>query len=135
MSSAKPDCGNSSNHLMCAMPVMSSAKPVEKVAKPSQTLGKIRKRVWGVKKNGLFGWKMIVGDKPPSNNISTNKKNITQPTSIQKFEPNPQQNSVKNLPKSKKGGGVIESGLENIHSYGFNNPRPDSNYPAKTDQD
>ena len=85
------------------------------------------------------------GDKPPSNNIPTNKKNITQPTSIQKFESNPQQNSVKNwlvMPKSKKGGGGVESDnveaantLENIHSYGFNNPRPDSNYPAKTDQD
>ena len=144
VSSAKPDSGTSSNHLMCVMPVMSNAKPVENGAKLSQTVGKARKRVWGVKKNGLFGWKMVVGDKQPSKNIPTNKKNITQPTSIQKCESNPQQNSVKNwlvMPKSKKGGGGIESdnvevstNLENIHSYGFNNPRPDSNYPAKTDQ-
>ena len=145
VSSSKPDCGTSSNHLMCVMPVMSSAKPVENGAKPSQTVGKARKRVWVVKKNGLFGWKMGVGDKQPSNNIPTNKKNITQPTSIQKFESNRQQSSVKNwlvMPKFKKGGVGIESdnvsvsnSLENIHLYGFNNPRPDSNYPAKTDQD
>ena len=55
---------------------------MENGAKPSQKVGKARKRVWGVKKKGLFGWKMVVVDKQPSNNIHTNKKNITQPTPI-----------------------------------------------------
>ena len=40
-------CSTSSNHLLCVMPVMSSAKLVENGAKPSQTVGKARKRVWG----------------------------------------------------------------------------------------
>ena len=42
--------------------------------------GKMKKKEWGVKKNGLYGWKMVVVDKPTSTNIHTQKLN-TQPTS------------------------------------------------------
>ena len=46
------------------------------------------------KKNGLYGWKMVVVDKPTSTNIHTKKHNI-QPTSTQKptSESKPQQNN------------------------------------------
>ena len=118
--------------------------------------GKMKKKEWGVKKNGLYGWKMVVVDKPTSTNIHTQKLN-TQPTSNPKVDSKSQQNILLKkwlvTPQRNVGGGGLESDIcevlilentakitekesfENIHTDGFNHPRSDSKYPAKTDQD
>ena len=59
---------------------LSCAKPTEDGNKSSMVGGKIKKNVWGVKKSGLCGWKMVVVDKQTSTNIHTKKLNA-QPTS------------------------------------------------------
>ena len=58
MSSAKPR-NTTSNRPECAM---------------GQTVGKIKKKVWGVKKNGLYGWKVVLVNKQTSENIHTNHR-------------------------------------------------------------
>ena len=50
MSRAKPR-NTTSNRPECAM---------------GQTVGMIKKKVWGVKKNGLYGWKVVVVNKQTS---------------------------------------------------------------------
>ena len=90
MSSAKPR-NTTSNRPECAM---------------GQTVGMIKKKVWGVKKNGLYGWKVVVVNKQPSENIQT-KIIIAQPTANQELKVNPQQCNFKNwlvTPKQKEGG-------------------------------
>ena len=116
----------------------------------------MKKKVWVVKKNGLYGWKMVVVDKPTSTNIHTQKIN-TQPTSKPKVDSKSQQNILLRkwlvTPKRNEGGGGPErdicevltsentdkitekESLENFHTDGFNHPRPDSQHPAKTDGD
>ena len=71
--------------------------------------GKCKKRAWGVKQNGLYGWKMVVVDEKTSSNIQ-NKKNHTQPASNKKrtSESDIQKTPFKNwlvTPKIKVGGG------------------------------
>ena len=78
---------------VCVMPVGSSAKPTEGGNKSSMMDGKMKKKVWGEKKNGLYGWKMVVVDKPTSTNIQTQKLN-TQPTSNTKVDSKTQQNTL-----------------------------------------
>ena len=141
---------------VCVMPVVSSAKPTEGGNKSSMMGGKMKKKVWVVKKNGLYGWKMVVVDKPTSTNIHTQKIN-TQPTSKPKVDSKSQQNILLRkwlvTPKRNEGGGGPESdicevltsentdkitekeSLENFHTDGFNHPRPDSQHTAKTDGD
>jgi hypothetical protein len=146
--------GAKPNGSVCVMPGVSSAKPMEDVVKPSQAVGKVKKKVWGEKKNGLFGWKMVKVNKQPSSNIHTIKKTNAQPTSTLKDDSKSQQTIFKKwLGTEKRNVGVggpksdicvasisenttkimKKESLENIHPYGFNYPRPDSQYPAKTD--
>ena len=70
MTCAKPRC-TTSNRPKCVMPVRTGARPAEVGARPGQTVGMIKKKVWGVKKNGLDGWKVVVVNKQPSTNIHT----------------------------------------------------------------
>ena len=94
VSCARPDDPVSSSQLESDVHVVSCAKPTVGGNKPSMVGVKRKKKVWGVKKNGLYGWKMVVVDKPTSTNIHTKKHNI-QPTSNQKptSESIPQQNN------------------------------------------
>jgi hypothetical protein len=71
-----------------------------------QTVGMIKKKVWGVKKNDLYGWTVVLVNKQTSENIHTKKTNA-QPTSNQELKSNPQQTNFKNwlvTPKQKEGG-------------------------------
>ena len=109
MSCAKPDDPVSSSQLESDLHVVSCAKPTVGGNKPSMVGVKKKKKVWGVKKNGLYGWKMVVVDKRTSPNIHTKKHNI-QPTSNQKATPEtkPQQNNFEKwlvTPKLNVGGG------------------------------
>ena len=60
----------------------------------AKSIGKVKKRVWGVQKNGLYGWKMkmVVVDQQTPNNIHSEKVNI---------QPNPKLKS-KLMPKPSK---------------------------------
>lgn len=151
-SCAKPEDNATNSLLLKSVPVVSNAKPAVKGRVSRMTSMKGKKKVWGVKSNGLYGWKMVVVDQITSENIHTQNIN-TQPTSTSKLKSIPQQNILlKNwlvAPKQKVGGGGISSdilevntwaksarignnrNLEKTHTIGFNNPGPDGKSPAK----
>ena len=108
-----------------------------------------------MKKNGLYGWKMVVEDPPTSTNIHKKKINA-QPTSTQKLDSNSQQNIFEkwlvSLKPKMEGGGlesdnfgvfisanstkiIKNNSYKNIRTSVFNNTEPDDKYPTKTDQD
>ena len=165
LSCAKPDRLGYSLNSQCVQSMgrgdgpgkvlVSSAKP-DMVASSMNTQNgmKYRKKVWGRKSSGLFGWKTVVVDKITSkNNIHTNS--ITQPTSVVKVNPKSQQRiPLENwlvIPKLQVGveggGGDIshtnssenfakignKENLENIQHFGFNNPGIEGKSPAKTE--
>ena len=128
---------------------VSSANPKGFVMKQNSVGARNKKRVWGVKKNGLYGWKMVVVDTETSNNIHS-KNNGTQPTSDRKptLKSCQQTNFRKWLVTPSLGEGGQPSGMselsetkfinqesfENIH-LGVTNPGPEDQFPAKSDVD
>ena len=131
--------------------MVSNAKPAVK-GRVSRMASKGKKKVWGLKSNGLYGWKMVVVDQRTSENVQTQNLN-TQPTSTSELKSIPQQNILLKKwlvsPKQKVGVGGIPSDisevntsekfakigknkeLEFIHTIGFNNPGLDGKSPAK----
>jgi hypothetical protein len=73
-------------------------------------VAKVKKKVWGMKKNGLFGWMMVVVNEETSQNIHTQKK--TQPILSQNLKSITQQTNLKNwlvMPKQNvEGGGQLK---------------------------
>ena len=55
MSCAKPDINIASSQLVSDVSVMSCAKPTGNGSAASMVVSKVKKKVWGVKKNGLYG--------------------------------------------------------------------------------
>ena len=161
MSGAKPRMGNSNQSMMKVSErvesMMSSAKPTVGEGKPSLEGVKMKKKVWGIKKNGLYGWRMVVVDNKPSDNIhkTTHK---TQPPSVIKTIPKKSQQQIfekwlvtprlssrengetsdsseVSTPKNKVK--IVENMKrhEHIHHIGFNNPGRAGHFRAKYDKD
>ena len=83
-----------------------NVKPVQAGAKSSRSVAAVKKKVWGMKKNGLFGWKMVVVDEDIPQHIHT--QNNAQSTSTQNLKSVSQQTNFKKLlvmPKKNVGGG------------------------------
>jgi hypothetical protein len=122
-SCAKPEDNATNNLLLNSVPVVSNAKPAFKGHVSRMASMKGKKKVWGVKSNVLYGWKMVVVDQIRSENIHTQNIN-PQPTATSKLKPIPQQNILlKNwlvLPKQKvaKGGGEISSDTLEVNYFG-----------------
>ena len=161
MSGAKPRMGNSNQSMMKVSErvesMMSSTKPTVGEGKPSLEGVKMKKKVWGIKKNGLYGWRMVVVDNKPSDNIhkTTHK---TQPPSVIKTIPKKSQQQIfekwlvtprlssrengetsdsseVSTPKNKVK--IVENMKrhEHIHHIGFNNPGRAGHFRAKYDED
>jgi hypothetical protein len=98
---AKPNGAAPCSRPVFVVPVVRSAKPTEGGNKSSM-------------KNGLYGWKVVVVDKPTSTNIYTHKLN-TQSTSNPKVDSKYQQNILFKrrlvTPKRNEGGGGLESDI------------------------
>ena len=117
----------------------------------------MKKKVWGIKKNGLYGWRMVVVDNKPSDNIhkTTHK---TQPPSVIKTIPKKSQQQIFEkwlvTPRlsSRENGETSDSSEvstlknkvkivenmkrhEHIHHIGFNNPGRAGHFRAKYDED
>ena len=89
-SCAKPEDNATNNLLLNSISVMSNAKPAVNGC-VSRMASKGKKKVWGLKSNGLYGWKMVVVDQRTSENVQTQNLN-TQPTSTSELKSIPQQN-------------------------------------------
>ena len=119
VSCAKPDINIASSQLVSDVSVLSCAKPTGNGSAASMVVSKVKKKVWGVKKNGLYDWKMVVVDQRTSTNIHT--QNIhTQPNSTSKLISIPQQNIYfKNwlvAPNRKVGGDGLKSYILEVNT-------------------
>jgi hypothetical protein len=69
----KPEDSVANCQLENNVPVLISAKPTENGCVSSMISSKGKKKVWGVKKNGLYGWNMVVVDKKKVRKISKHR--------------------------------------------------------------
>ena len=53
--------------------------------KGKATVARVKKKVWVLKKNGLYGWKRIVVEDTITSKLNLHKPNKTQPVSVTKL--------------------------------------------------
>ena len=160
MSCAKPSMGGSNPSMVevseSEESMVSSAKPTAGGGNPSMEGVRKRKKVWGIKKNGLYGWRMVVVDNTTSNNIHKMKHKTQPPSIIKATSEKSQQSTFKKwlvTPKFNSGengetSDIVEVSTsennmkilediksENIQSIGFNNPGQDGHFRVKPDED